>query len=121
MVKDKTTKERLAVVEVQLNNLDEKIDGIVESGKEQGKSIKRLIELQRKQNGMLEKSLGKVTKHLKDHEEDSNFWTLQQYIASNPFRAVMVSITGALIVFTLLIFSNETIVKDLLEFLKVIL
>lgn len=121
MAKDKTTKERLTIVEIQLNNLDEKIDGIVESGEERRKNIERLIELQRQQNGMLEKSLGKITKHLKDHEEDSNFWTFQQYIAKQPFKSIGVSVIGSLVIFSLLILSNETVVKDLLEFLKAIL
>lgn len=114
MAKDKTTKERLTIVEVQLNHLSEDI-GEIKRG------VEGLENLHKEQNGLLARALGKVEKHITAHEEDSHYWTIQQYIAENPFKAIMVSVTGALITFTLLVFSNETVVKELLEFLKMLL
>lgn len=114
MAKDRTIKERLTAVEVRFNHFSEDL-GEIKTG------IKGLENLHKEQNGLLSRALGKVEKHIKDHEEDSHFWTIQQYIAERPFRAVGVSVTGALIIFSLLVFSNETVVKDLIEFLKVLL
>jgi len=114
MAKEKTTKERLAIVEVQLDNLSEDMTEI-KTG------IKGLENLHREQNGMLSKALGKVEKHTKDHEEDSHYWTIQQIIAKNPFKAILCSVTGALIIFSLLILSNEVVIGDLISFFKALL
>lgn len=114
MAKDRTIKERLTTVEVQLVNLAGDVSEIKEG-------VEGLESLHKEQNGLLARALGKVEKHITDHEEDSHYWTIQQYIAENPFKAITVSVTGALITFTLLVLSNETIIKDLLKFLKALL
>lgn len=111
MTDDRTIKERLTAVEVTLGIMDEKVDEIVSS-------VQNLEALQRQQNGMLSESLGKIRKHLKDHEEDSNYWTVQQYIAEKPIRSIIVCVCGALTLFAMLVLSNETVIGELLEFLK---
>jgi hypothetical protein len=118
MAKDRTIKERLTAVEVKINGLDEKLDDVRTFGMEVSAHTKELTELQRQQNGMLSESLGKIRRHLKDHEEDSCYWTVQQYIANQPLKSMFVVLLSGLTVFSLLILSNETVVKDFIEIVK---
>lgn len=111
MGKDKTTVERLTAVEVILEGLDEKLD-------ELSADTKNLVELQRKQNGMLSESLGKIRRHLKDHEDDSSYWTIQQYISNQPIKSMCIVFLGGVSLFSLMVFSNETVVKDIIEIIK---